>query len=153
MRFLNMLLSQLGYVLISPFASYPILGLVFWGAVSGVAMAWVFGLTSNQHRLRELVDETRAQLLAIKLFKHDPLVTFKCQWQLLKTTGLRLWHSLPPTLVMFVPFCLVLIQLAQWYEFVPLVPREATVVQLDVRKRAVGPIPECSHGAAQRRDR
>jgi len=132
MRFLNAFLSQIGYVLISPFASHPLLGLLFWGTVSGVATAWVFGKTSNQRRLQELVDETRAHLLAIKLFKHDLLVTFECQWKLLKATGLRLWHSLPPTLVMLVPFCLVLIQLAQWYEFVPLTPGEATVVQLDV---------------------
>ena len=132
MAYLNALLTQIGYVLISPFANYPLTGLLFWGAVSGIVMAWIFGMTSNQQRLRELADETRAQLLAVKLFKHDLLVTFRCQWRLLKATGLRLWHSLPPTLVLLVPFCLVLIQLAQWYEFAPLAPGEAAVIQLDV---------------------
>ena len=45
-------------------------------------------------------------------------------------------HSLLPTLVMLVPFCLALIQLAQWYEFVPLAPGQTTVVQLDIAHNA-----------------
>ena len=132
MRTLNAFLSHLGDVLLSPFASHPLVGLLFWGAVCGVVMTWIFGKTSNQCRLKELADQTKSHLLAIRLFKHDLVVTFRCQGQLLRTTGLRLWHSTPPTLVMLVPICLVFIQLAQWYEFVPLEPGQASVVDLEL---------------------
>jgi hypothetical protein len=105
-------------------------------------MTWIFGKTSNQYRLKELADQTKAHLLAIRLFKHDLVVTFRCQGQLLRTTGLRLWHSLPPTLVMLVPICLVLIQLAQWYEFMPLEPGQASVVDLELSSDPQSQLPE-----------
>ena len=142
MRTLNALLSHLGDLLLSPFASHPLAGLFFWGAVCGVVMTWVFGKTSNQRRLKELADQTKAHLLAIRLFKHDLVVTFRCQGQLLQTTGLRLWHSLPPVLVMLVPISLLLIQLAQWYEFAPLQPGQASVVDVEIFPRPQSPPPE-----------
>jgi hypothetical protein len=130
---LNKLLTTLTDLLLFPFRNAPATGLVFWSAVVGVVMAYVFGMTSNQRALRRAADNVRAQLLAIKLFKEDLFVTFMCQLEMLKFTGMRLAHSAPPTLVMIVPLFLLLAQLAMRYEYRPLVKGERTVVTMHVK--------------------
>ncbi len=126
----NSWLTWIGAVLLDPFQSYPVTGLVLWGAVSGIVATYVFGRTSSQRRLAQVADQTRAQLLAIKLFKEDLRVTFQCQLALLKATGKRLAYSVPPMLVMIIPFLLVMVQLAVRYEKEPLRPGAATVVRM-----------------------
>ena len=132
MNVLNSLLNRVAEILLAPFAAMPLAGLVFWGAVAGVLMTFVFKRTSNQRALADIADHTRAQMLAVRLFRDDLAVTFVCQLQLLKLIGLRLWHSLPPTLVMMVPFVLVLIQLALRYESLPLTTGDEAMVELQL---------------------
>ena len=117
---INTGLTQLADWLLAPLATAPLLDLLCWSAIAGVVMTLVFGKTSNQKALRWAADQTRAELLAIKLFKDDLGVTFRCQLQLLKATFWRLVYSLVPVLVMAVPFTLVLAQLALRYEHRPL---------------------------------
>jgi hypothetical protein len=59
-------------------------------------------------------------------------VAIRCQGSILKGIGLRLWHSLPPMLVLIVPFVLILTQLALRYEDRPLVPGESIVASLEL---------------------
>jgi hypothetical protein len=130
---LNKLLTILTDLLLFPFRNSPATGLVFWSAGAGVVMAYVFGMTSNQRALRRAADNVRAQLLAIKLFKEDLFVTFVCQLEMLKFTGMRLAHSVPPMLVMIVPLFLVLAQLAMRYDYRPLAKGERAVVAMHVK--------------------
>lgn len=136
MNSLNTLLTRIGALLLAPFESYPVTGLVLWGAVSGVIATYLFGRTSSQRRLAEAADQTRAQLLAIRLFKDDLGVTFRCQLELLKATGKRLIHSVPPMVVMLIPFVFVLTQLAVWYEHAPLDVGEPVIVQMELTEDA-----------------
>ena len=99
-------------------------------------MAYVFGKTSNQQALRRAADNIRAQLFAVKLFKEDLGVTFQCQMQLLRSTGMRLFHSIPPMLVMIVPLLLILTQLAMRFEYRPLVNDERAVVAMRIKPNA-----------------
>src|SRR5690606_4672696 len=129
---LNALLTGAAEWLLTPFQNHAALGLLFWSAVTGIVMTYVFGKTSNQKALRQAADTIRAQLFAVKLFKEDLLVTFQCQLRLLRSTGRRLLHSIPPMLVMLVPLLLLLTQLAMRYEFRPLVEGEQAVVALKI---------------------
>lgn len=129
---LNALLTRMGDLLLAPFQGRPATGLVCWSVVTGVLMTYVFGKTSNQRGLRKAADNIRAQLFAVKLFKEDLFVTFQCQIALLKSTAMRILHSIPPMLVMFVPLLLVLTQLAMRYEFRPLVAGDRAVVAMHV---------------------
>jgi hypothetical protein len=133
---LNALLTPVGDVLLAPFRNYPATGLVFWSVVTGIIMTYVFGKTSNQRALRRAADNIRAQLLAVKLFKDDLVVTFHCQVKLLRATAMRLLHSVPPMLVMIVPLMFVLTQLAMRYEFRPLIKDEQAVVAMHIRPDA-----------------
>lgn len=130
MNTINAALGQLTDLLLAPFTSLPLVALIFWSAVAGVAMTYVFGKTSNQAAIRRVADRARAQLLGIRLFKDDLGVTLQCQVELLKASGLRMLYSLPPMLVLLVPFVIVLTQLATRYECRPLFPGETTVVEL-----------------------
>jgi hypothetical protein len=133
---LNALLTPASGFLLAPFRNYPATGLVFWSVITGIMMTYVFGKTSNQRALRRAADNIRAQLLAVKLFKDDLLVTFQCQVTLLRSTGMRLLHSVPPMLVMIVPLLFVLTQLAMRYEFCPLVKDDQAVVATHIRPDA-----------------
>ena len=76
MNVLNAMLSKVAHALLAPFVDAPVWGLVFWAALAGVGMTYVFGKTSRQAALKRAADQTRAQLLAIKLFRDDIGVTF-----------------------------------------------------------------------------
>jgi hypothetical protein len=130
---LNKLLTSVGDLLLAPFRNHPATGLVCWSVVTGVVMTYVFGKTSNQRALRRAADGIRAQLFAVKLFKEDLFVTFRCQIALLKFTGMRLLHSLAPMLVMSIPLLLVMTQLAMRYEYRPLLAGERAVVAMHVK--------------------
>ena len=108
----------------------PVVTLILISIASGILMAWIFGFTSPQRRLTRAVDLGRAQVLAIKLFKDELGTILSSLVHLFRYTGLRLWYSVPPMLVMVIPFVLLLAQLARWYEYRPLVRGETAVVEL-----------------------
>lgn len=128
---LNSLLTTLTAALMAPFRALPSwLGLVVWSAVAGVLMTWAFRYTSSQRGLQRAVDQIRANMLGMKLFKDDLGVTLHCFGGLMGGVGRRLLLSVPPMLVMVIPFVLILAQLSVWYEFRPLRPGESAVVEM-----------------------
>lgn len=114
---LNTILCALGHAAFAALGWLSPLGaLLAISAVFGVLMTIAFRYTSNQRALRRVADQTRANLLAIRLFRDDLGVTVRAQGALLKATGLRLWHSLRPMAILIVPFFFVLVQIAMRYE-------------------------------------
>lgn len=137
MKTLHTLLENLVEMVVSPLAAWSPLGaLVIISAVFGVVVALVFRWTSNQKRLKRIADLCRAQVLAIKLFKDDPKSIFLAFGRLLKYSAQRIWCLVPSMLVILFPSVLLLIHLAVWYEHRPLLPGEATVVELQLADRA-----------------
>lgn len=137
MNELNALLRSLTSAVISLFGDLPpLVPLVVLSALLGVVMAVVFRFTSPQRRLRRVADRSRAEILAIKLFKDEPGVMFAALGRLFRHTGLRLWYSLPPVAVMVVPFTLLLAHLAVWYEYRPLAVGDTAVVELQLAEPA-----------------
>jgi hypothetical protein len=133
MNRLNALLTNIGDLCLAPFASWsPLVVLIVISVAAGVAMTVVFRYTSNQRALRTVAKRTKAQLMCLRIFKDDLGVAIRCQGSLIKAIGLRLWHSLPPMLVLIVPFVFILTQLALRYENRPLVPGEAAIAALQL---------------------
>jgi hypothetical protein len=134
---LNAILSALGDVAFGALSWLSPLGtLLVLSAVCGVLMTIAFRYTSNQPALRRVADQTRANLLAIKLFKDDLRVTLRAQGALLRATGLRLWHSLRPMAILIIPFFFVLVQLGLRYEHVPPRPGEPIFVSVHMTPAA-----------------
>jgi hypothetical protein len=137
MNQLNTLLRSLTWCVLTPFAGWPpLVPLIVVSAVLGVVMAVVFRFTSPQQRLRRVADLSRAEVLAIKLFKDEPRVMFAALGRLLRYSALRLWYSVPPVAVMLIPFTLVLTHLALWYEHRPLIVGESAVLEMQLAKSA-----------------
>jgi hypothetical protein len=131
MNVLNAFLTGLTELLWYPLRALPaVLVLVVWAALAGILAGLMFRYTSNQKALERVGDQIKANLLAMRLFKEDLLVTFRCQAGLLKAAGLRFWYALPAFVVMLVPFLLLLVQLALRFEYRPLRPGEAAIVEL-----------------------
>ena len=110
--------------------------LIVLSVVAGVLAALAFRYTSNQDALKRVADQVRASLLAMRLFKDDLRSVFRAQLSLFTASGLRLWYSLPPLVVLIVPFVLLLAQLAMWYEFKPVAPGEAVLVEVALTPEA-----------------
>jgi hypothetical protein len=133
MNALNSVLTALTDAFFSRWAGGPAwIPLVVVSAAAGIFAAVVFRFTSPQKRLRRDAEMIQAQLLAMKLFRDDLGVMFGSLGRLLQYTARRLWHSLPPVVVMTPPFVLLLAQLARWYEHAPLVPGDQAIAVLQL---------------------
>jgi len=137
MNVLNAVLVKLTGAVLTPFLGLPAqVALIVFGSLAGVLAAVAFRYTSNQAALRRVADQVRANLLALRLFRDDLRSLLAAQLGLLKASGLRLLHSLPPLLVLIVPFVLLLTQLALWYEYRPLAPGESALVEVEIAPAA-----------------
>jgi hypothetical protein len=126
-------MTFLGNVVLAPFEPVPPwLTLTIFSAIGGVIGLKLWGWTSNQEALKAVSNRTRADLLAMKLFKDELSVTFSCQWDLAKVLVKRLWLSLRPIVIMMVPFVLALAQLGSRFEHRPLRAGENAVVTLEL---------------------
>jgi len=133
MNTINVIVTRAADVLMTPAQlTSPLAMLLILSVVCGLLMTIVFKYTSNQKALKVVADRTKAQLLCMRLFKDDLRVAIRCQASLVKYIGLRLWHSLPPMLVMIVPFVLILPQLAMRYEWRGLEPGESIVAMVQI---------------------
>ena len=103
--------------LLAPLAGAPGAALVIISVVTGVVMTIVFRYTSNQRALRAAADRTKAMLVGMRLFKDDLRTALRYQGGLVRATGSRLLHSLPPMIVLIVPVVVVLVQLAHRFEW------------------------------------
>ncbi len=145
MNWINASVTAISDIVLAPVSGWSPLGaLLALSILAGIGMTVVFRYTSNQAALRRVAGRSKAQLQCLRLFKDDLGVALRCQRDLLKLIGLRLWYSLPPMVVLIVPFVLILTQLAQRYENRPLVAGESVVASI-----------ELSHGAwkGRRNDR
>lgn len=130
MNALNTILRTVFDLILSPLSSRPLMNLIAVSVLAGVLMTLVFRFTSNQRSLRKVADRSRAMMTGMRLFKDNLRVTFGYQGDLLKLAALRLWYSIPPMLVMIIPFALVLAQLALRYEHRPLAAGESVIVEV-----------------------
>jgi disulfide bond formation protein DsbB len=110
------------------------LPLIVIAAVFGVLLAISFRFTTPQRRLRRVADLARAELLAIKLFKNDPIVVMKSFCRLLGYSALRILYGVPSLIIMLPLSLAVIAQLALWYEQRPLHMGETAVVEIQVNE-------------------
>ncbi len=122
----------------------PWLSLTVISAVLGVVLLVLFKYTSNQAAIGRVRDRIKSRLLAMKLFKDNIPVVLKCQLQVFTAAVMLLVYSLPPMLVMILPFCLILGQLGVWYQARPLDANEQAVVVMQLSGTENAPLPSVS---------
>ena len=118
---LNRLADGLGWLLLAPLGWMPgWLSATIVSAVTGVLLLAMFKYTSNQKAIKRARDDIKANLLAVKLFKDSASVALRSQTRILGGAMRLMLFSIVPMLVMMVPVCLLLGQLALWYQARPL---------------------------------
>lgn len=142
---LNAVANALGRPLLAPVAVVPgWLSATVVAAVTGVGLLVVFKYTSNQRAIKRVRDDINAQLLALKLFKDSTPVALRAQGRLLLGAFRLFVLAIVPMLVMIVPVCLILGQLALWYQLRPLRVGEQAVITLKLKHDQASPGPDVS---------
>ena len=142
---LNTGMNTLFGLLRGPMAALPAwLSLTIVSALLGVVLLVLFKYTSTQAAIARVRDRIKAQLLAMKLFKDNIPVVLKSQIQVFIAAVMLLVYSIPPMLVMALPFCLVLGQLGLWYQARPLAINELALVTMQLSGPKNAPIPPVS---------
>ena len=138
MNFLGSLL--LGFIAVMPgWLSNTIIS-----SIVGVLALLILKYTSNQTAISKAKDITKANMLALKLFKDSFSVTIQALGQIYKGAFIRLFHILRPVLVMTIPFVLVMSQMGLWYQARPLQPDEEAVVTMQLDGDVNSPWPQIS---------
>jgi hypothetical protein len=126
---LNRCANACGEYVFAPIDTLPgWLSATLIAAVTGVFMLLVFKYTSNQQAIGRVRNGIKANLLALSLFKDSVGVSLRCQARILGGAFRLLFLAIVPILVMTIPMCLLLAQLALWYQTRPLRVGEETVV-------------------------
>jgi hypothetical protein len=140
---LNVPANALGEFLLAPIAVLPgWLSATIVSAATGLLLLVVFKYTSNQRAIQGVRDDIKAHLLALKLFKDSASVTFRAQGRVFLGAFRLMVLALVPMLVMLVPVCLLLGQLAPWYQSRPLQVGEESVVTLKLGGNAESSWPD-----------
>ncbi len=140
---LNAGANAVGRPLLAPIGVLPgWLSATLVGAVTGVLLLIVFKYTSNQRAIKQVRDDLKAHLLALKLFPDSAAVAFRSQGGLLLGAVRLMVHAVVPMLVMAVPVSLLVAQLSLWYEARPLRVGEEAVVTLQLPSDAASAWPQ-----------
>ncbi len=134
---LNTVANWCAAIALAPIAVMPgWLSATLVAVVTGLVMLVFYKYTSNQSAIRRVRNGIKANLLALSLFKENVFVGLRSQGRLLLGAGGLLLLSIPPMLVMLVPMCLLLGQLALWYQARPLRVGEEAVVTVQLADSA-----------------
>lgn len=136
MNLINGILTRCFDWILAPLANWPLVALFVSATVVGLLMSLVFKYTSDQAALSTVLDRSRGNVLAIKLFKDDIAGMFRSLANVFWYVGLRIWYSLFPVMIMIVPLFFILAQLFLRYEYRPLRVGEQAVVELQLDKNA-----------------
>jgi hypothetical protein len=140
---LNAAANGAGRWLLAPLAVLPgWLSATLVSAATGGLLLVAFKYTSNQRAIKRVRDDINAHLLALKLFKDSAAVAVRAQGRILWGAARLFVLALVPMAVMAVPVCLILGQLALWYQSRPLRVGEEAVVTLRLGGAADAPWPE-----------
>lgn len=108
------------------------LQLTILSSVLGLIMLVAFRYVSNQVQITRAKDAIKANLLALKLYKDDLLVTFRTQGRLLWAVIRLQRYILTPVLIMGFPMLLLLAQMAARHQWRPLQPGEGAILRAKI---------------------
>jgi uncharacterized membrane protein (DUF106 family) len=111
------MLGDTAFAVLAPLP--PSVQLVIISAVTGVLMLLIWRYTSNQKAIEHVRNQIAANLLAARLFKDSVRVSLRSQRRILWLAFRLLGLAVRPTLIMMVPFVLVMAQIGLRFEMRP----------------------------------
>ncbi len=129
--------GDLVYGCLRPFP--PWVGITVIAALTGLVMLLNFRFTSNQEAITRAKDDMKAHLLAMKLFKEDLRTVALSQLRLLWAICRLQRYVLTPVVVALFPMSLLLAQMGVRYQWRPVPPGDAVIVEMAVDSERVDP--------------
>ncbi len=135
MNIFNQILNQIFDYLFKPFDFFsPLVRLCLISAGAGILFIRLFGLFSNQRKIREAKNHVSAHLLGVVLYKDDIRICLREQGRLLRANLVYMKQTLLPLLILAVLCIPLLTQLNLRYGYRPLAVGEKaniTVTSVD----------------------
>ena len=128
-------LSAAFALVMAPFRSLPLTGMIVISVLTGVLMLIIYKYTSNQSGITRAKDRIKAHFLAIMLFSDSLAVLLKSIGNILRYNLVYMAHNLRPLAVMIVPVLLLLVQLNFWYGYRPVAVGEQVLIRMDVSEQ------------------
>lgn len=120
-----------------PFETAPVwIALITAAAVLALISLLVFRFCSNQAALRRSRNVMIACLLEFRLFEDDLLGVFGTLGRTLRAGALYLAQTARPIAVLIIPFGILLVHLAAWFEYRPLQVGEQALLTVGVAEDA-----------------
>ncbi len=113
----------------------PFWVLLMAGALSSLGSIWAFRQFGDVARLRTAANGMLAHLLEFRLFADEPLLILRAQRDLVIANARMLRAAAVPSLVLLLPYAMLLAVCDAYFGHAPLRPGEATVVTV----RCAGP--------------
>ncbi len=125
------MLGDLVFAVLAPLP--PSAQLILISAVTGVLMLLIWRYTSNQKAIENVRNQIAANLLAARLFKDSVRVSLRSQRRILWQAMRLLGYAVRPTLIMMIPFVLVMAQIGLRFEKQPAVAGDVIRVTATLR--------------------
>lgn len=106
--------------------------LVVVSVVSGALLMMLFRLVTNPRRIRRARNQVQAQLLAVRLYRHDLGTFARAQGAFFRNLGVYMARMIVPFLVLLVPFGALFAQLDARYGSRALHPGESAIVRMRI---------------------
>ena len=133
----NAVTSAVFDVLLAPFGHDPAwFDLLVWSLLAGVLALWVYKKVSNQAAIAAAKDRIQANVLEIRLFRHDPLQVLVSAGKALARNAVYLGHNLVPMAVLTLPMLAVLSQLVANYALDPVPEGSVQMLELKLDPRS-----------------
>ncbi len=111
--------------------AHPLVGLALASLLTGVAMLWVVGKTSNQRAIERAKKRMQAHLLEMRLYRDEPSLLFRAQGSLLLNNARYVGHMLRPALFLALPMVVLYAHFDAVYGRRPLHVGESALVSAD----------------------
>ena len=135
MNFIATLITGLINVLVLPFGStHHTLELVWLSLLTGLGMAYVFKLTSNQKAIKLAKDRVKARILEMRLYQDDPVLIFRGLGGALKGNFAYLGKIVVPFIVIVIPVAVIFMQLDERYSRAYLRPGSSTFLSVQLKE-------------------
>jgi hypothetical protein len=109
--------------------------LIVLGGLSGSGALWIFERFTSAVRLRQTANHIVAHLLEIQLFSDEPRVVLRAQRDLLAANSQLIRQLALPSLLLLLPFAVVLAVIDQFFGHLPLRPGETTLITVQYAVR------------------
>ncbi len=113
----------------SPFSGMSsYVGLTILSVVTGIVMVFLYKVTTDQKKLKQVKEMIKIHFLEIRLFKDDMAEMFAIQKNIMKKNFTYLRYTLKSAVVLIIPILFIIIDLNVRYSYRPVQPGESFVV-------------------------